>query len=37
LTITALAERAMALLAKQLGRKLDVDEMLPHPVRDAAM
>lgn len=37
LTITALAERAMALLAKQLQRRLNVDEMLPHPVRDAAM
>jgi cholesterol oxidase len=37
LTITALAERAMMLLAKQLQRKLDVGEMLPHPVRDAAM
>jgi cholesterol oxidase len=37
LTITALAERAMALLAKQLGRKLDLGETLPHPLRDAAM
>jgi cholesterol oxidase len=37
LTITALAERAMMLLAKQLQRKLDVGEMVPHPVRDAAM
>ena len=37
LTITALAERAMVLLAKQLHRRLDVDEMLPRPVRDAAM
>ena len=37
LTITALAERAMALLAKQLGRKLDVGATLPHPLRDAAM
>ncbi len=37
LTITALAERTMALLAKQLGRKLDVGATLPHPLRDAAM
>jgi cholesterol oxidase len=37
LTITALAERAMALLAKQLGRKLDLVASLSHPVRDAAM
>jgi cholesterol oxidase len=37
LTITALAERAMILLAKQLQRRLDVDAMLPQPARDAAM
>ena len=37
LTITALAERAMILLAEQLNRKLDVDTRLPRPVQDTAM
>ena len=37
LTITALAERAMILLAEQHNRKLNVDARLPRPVRDAAM
>jgi len=37
LTITALAERAMILVAKQLQRKLDVTAVPSHPVRDAAM
>ena len=37
LTITALAERAMILVAEQLHRKLDVNATPPRPVRDAAM
>jgi cholesterol oxidase len=37
LTITALAERAMILAAKQLHRKLDVNVTPSRPVRDAAM
>jgi cholesterol oxidase len=37
LTITALAERAMILAAKQLHRKLDVNATPSRPVRDAAM
>lgn len=37
LTITALAERAMALAAHQLQRKLDVDAHPYRPLRDAAM
>jgi cholesterol oxidase len=37
LTITALAERAMILLAERLHRKLDVHATLPRPLRDAAM
>jgi cholesterol oxidase len=37
LTITALAERAMILVAQQLQRKLDVNAIPPRPVRDAAM
>ena len=37
LTITALAERAMMLAAKQLERKLDVEATPTRPVRDAAM
>ena len=37
LTITALAERAMALAAQRLQRPLDLDRAPPSPVRDAAM
>jgi cholesterol oxidase len=37
LTITALAERAMMLLAARLGRRLDVAMAPPRPLRDAAM
>lgn len=37
LTITALAERAMILAARQLGRTLDVDTAPQRPMRDAAM
>ena len=37
LTITALAERAMILLAQQLHRKIDVGVTPAHCVRDAAM
>lgn len=37
LTITALAERAMILAARQLGRTLDIGTAPPRPVRDAAM
>ena len=37
LTITALAERAMALAAQRLQRPLDLDRAPPRPVRDAAM
>jgi cholesterol oxidase len=37
LTITALAERAMILVAEQLQRKLDVDATPPRAVRDAGM
>ncbi len=37
LTITALAERAMILAARQLGRTLDVTSMPARPMRDAAM
>jgi cholesterol oxidase len=37
LTITALAERVMILMARQLLRKLDVNATPPRPVRDAAM
>ena len=37
LTITALAERAMILVAEQLQRTLDVNAMPARPVRDAAM
>jgi cholesterol oxidase len=37
LTITALAERAMMLAARQLQRKLDVDTTPARPLRDAAM
>jgi cholesterol oxidase len=37
LTITALAERAMILAGRQLHRQLDVNAMLPRPLRDAAM
>lgn len=37
LTITALAERAMILAARQLGRTLDVGTSPPRPVRDATM
>ena len=37
LTITALAERAMILVAEQLRRTLDVDASPPRPMRDAAM
>jgi len=37
LTITALAERAMILAAKQLQRTLDVTTMPSHPPRDAAI
>lgn len=37
LTITALAERAMILMAEQLQRRLDLDTTPPRPLRDAAM
>jgi cholesterol oxidase len=37
LTITALAERAMILAAKQLQRRLDLDATPARPMRDAAM
>ncbi len=37
LTITALAERAMILAARQLRRQLDVDVAPLRPLRDAAM
>ncbi len=37
LTITALAERAMMLLAEQLHRPLDVHARLARPLRDVAM
>lgn len=37
LTITALAERSMALAAQRLGRPLDLDRVPPRPVRDAMM
>ena len=37
LTITALAERAMALAAQRLQRPLDLDRVPARPVRDAAM
>jgi len=37
LTITALAERAMMLAARQLDRRLDVDAIPQRPMRDAAM
>jgi cholesterol oxidase len=37
LTITALAERAMILAAKQLQKTLNITAMPSHPVRDAAM
>lgn len=37
LTITALAERAMALAAVRLGRRLDLDRVPPRPLRDATM
>jgi cholesterol oxidase len=37
LTITALAERVMMLLAARLGRRLDVAIAPPRPLRDAAM
>jgi cholesterol oxidase len=37
LTITALAERAMILAAKQLQRTLEITPMPYHPVRDATM
>ena len=37
LTITALAERAMILVAEQLHRTLDVNAMPARPLRDAAM
>jgi cholesterol oxidase len=37
LTITALAERAMLLAAKRLGRRLDLEAAPVRPVRDAVM
>ena len=37
LTITALAERAMVLAARQLQRRLDIGATPPRPVRDSAM
>jgi len=37
LTITALAERAMTLASRRLGRPLDLDTAPPRPPRDASM
>jgi cholesterol oxidase len=37
LSLTALAERAMVLAARRLGRTLDLDRAPPRPLRDAAM
>ncbi|MEZ5844794.1 MAG: GMC family oxidoreductase N-terminal domain-containing protein [Hyphomicrobiaceae bacterium] len=37
LTITGLAERAMMLAARRIGRPLDVEASLGRPLRDAAM
>jgi cholesterol oxidase len=37
LTITALAERAMILASRQLGRTLDIGSAADRPPRDAAM